>query len=103
MKDAIIILHHILFVYGIAGNFRGGGQNICGSVIFRGIFSWLLLALQLTVGKVALFLAETFVVRPSTTKTLPHENYPLYGNNEWFKLRCANASHRCFAFFARNN
>ena len=27
MKDAIIILHHILFVYGIAGNFLGGGAK----------------------------------------------------------------------------
>ncbi len=35
------------------------------------------LALQVKVGKVA-----SFVVKPSTTKTmniLPHENYPLYG------------------------
>ncbi len=46
------------------------------------IFSWLLLALQVKVGKVASFGGKIFVVRPSTTKTtniLPHENYPLYG------------------------
>ncbi len=40
------------------------------------IFSWLLLALQVKVGKVA-----SFVVRAPTTKAtniLPHENYQLY-------------------------
>ena len=45
------------------------------------IFSWLLLALQVNVGKVASFVGKIFVVRPSITKTtniLPHENYPLY-------------------------
>ncbi len=46
------------------------------------IFSWLLLALQVKVGKVASFVGKIFVVRSSTTKTtniLPHENYPVYG------------------------
>ncbi len=46
------------------------------------IFSWLELALQVKVDKVASFVGKIFVVRPSTTKTtniLPHENYPLYG------------------------
>ena len=45
------------------------------------LFSWLLLALQVKVDKVASFMGKIFVVRPSTTKTmniLPHGNYPLY-------------------------
>ncbi len=48
------------------------------------IFSWLLLALQVKVGKVASFVGKIFIVRASTTKTtktrniLPHENYQLY-------------------------
>ena len=33
------------------------------------IFSWLLLALQVKVGKVASFVGELFVARASTTKT----------------------------------
>ena len=33
------------------------------------IFSWLLLALQVKVGKVASFVGKIFVVRPPTTKT----------------------------------
>ena len=44
------------------------------------IFSWLELALQVKVGKVASFVGKIFVVRPPTTKTtntLPHENYTL--------------------------
>ncbi len=44
------------------------------------LFSWLLLALQVKVGKVASFVGKIFVVRPSVTKTtniLPHENYSL--------------------------
>ncbi len=56
--------------YRIAGNFRGTK------------YSWLELALQVKVGKVASFVGEIFVVRPPTTKTtntLPHENYTLYG------------------------
>ncbi len=50
------------------------------------IFSWLLLALQVKVGKVASFVGKIFMVRASTTKTtktmniLPHENYQLYGS-----------------------
>ncbi len=47
------------------------------------IFSWLELALQVKVGKVASFVGKIFMVRPPTTKTtniLPHENYPLYGS-----------------------
>ncbi len=46
------------------------------------IFSWLELALQVKVGKVASFVGKIFVVRAPTTKTtniLPHENYTLYG------------------------
>ena len=48
------------------------------------LFSWLLLALQVKVGKVASFVGKIFVAcRPSITKItniLPHENYPLYGS-----------------------
>ncbi len=47
------------------------------------IFSWLQLALQVKVGKVASFVGKIFVVRHPTTKTtniLPHENYTLYGS-----------------------
>ncbi len=57
-----------------------------GSAILRhlvGIFSWLLLALQVKVGTVASFVGKIFVVRPPTTKTtniFPHENYTLYGS-----------------------
>ena len=50
-------------------------------VILWIIFLWLLLAMQVKVGKVASFVGKMFVVRPSTTKTtniLPLENYPLY-------------------------
>ena len=60
-----------------------GGQNIRGSAILRhfvGNISWLELALQVKVGKVASFVGKIFVVRPPTTKTtniLPHENYTL--------------------------
>ena len=46
------------------------------------IFSWLELALQVKVGKVASFVGKIFVVRLPTTKTtniLLHENYTLYG------------------------
>ncbi len=42
--------------------------------------TWLLLALQVKVGKVASFVGKIFVVRASTTKTtniLPQENYQL--------------------------
>ncbi len=42
------------------------------------IYSWLLLALQVKVSKVASFVGKIFVVQCSTTKMLPHENYPLY-------------------------
>ncbi len=51
-------------------------------VILWIIFSWLLLALQVKVGKVASFVGKIFVVRSPTTKItniLLHENYPLYG------------------------
>ena len=41
--------------------------------------SWLLLALQVKVVKVASFVGKIFVFRVSTTKMLPPENYPLYG------------------------
>ncbi len=47
-----------------------------------GNISWLLLALQVKIGKVVLFVGKIFVVRPSTmitTNILPHENYQLYG------------------------
>ncbi len=46
------------------------------------MFSWLLLALQAKVGKVASFVGKIFAVQYSTTKItniLPHENYQLYG------------------------
>ncbi len=49
-------------------------------VILWIIFSWLLLALQVKVDKVASFVGKIFVVSASTTKTtniLPHENYLL--------------------------
>ncbi len=39
------------------------------------IFSWLLLVLQVKVGKVASLVGKIFVVRPSTTNIFPHENY----------------------------
>ncbi len=45
------------------------------------IFSWLELALQVKVGKVASFVGKIFVVRPPTTKTtniLLHKNYIRY-------------------------
>ncbi len=45
------------------------------------IFSWLLLALQVKVGKVASFVGKIFVVRASTTKTtnnLPPTKITLY-------------------------
>ncbi len=45
------------------------------------VSSWLLLALQVKVGKVALFVGKIFAIQCSTTKTtniLPHENHPLY-------------------------
>ncbi len=48
------------------------------------IFLWLLLALQVKVGKVASFTGKIFLVRASTMKTtnvLSHENYQLYGSN----------------------
>ncbi len=41
----------------------------------------MLLALQVKVGKVASFVGKIFVVRPSTTNILPHENYPLQLQN----------------------
>ncbi len=76
-----------LFVYRIAGNFRGTKYLwfIRGSAILIhcvGNISWLELALQVKVGKVASFVGKIFVVRPPTTKTtniLLHENYTLYG------------------------
>ncbi len=46
------------------------------------IFSWLLLALQIKVGKVTSFMGKIFVVRASITKTtniLFPGNYQLYG------------------------
>ncbi len=43
--------------YRIVGNLGGGGQNIRGSAI-----SWLLLALQVKVGKVVSFVGEIFVL-----------------------------------------
>ena len=44
------------------------------------IFSWLELALQVKVGKVASFVGKIFVVRVSTTNILSPENYRrLYG------------------------
>ncbi len=46
-------------------------------ITFIIIFSWLLLALQVKVDKVASFIGKIFVVKPSTMKTLPYENYPL--------------------------
>ncbi len=43
------------------------------------IFSWLLLAMQVKVGKVASFVGKIFV-STKTTNILPLEKYPLYGN-----------------------
>ncbi len=47
------------------------------------ILSWLLLALQVKVGKVASFVGHIFVVKASTTKTtniLPYKSYQLYSS-----------------------
>ncbi len=63
------------------GNFRGSKYLVSSWLIF----SWLLLALQVKVGKVASFVGKIFVLQCSTTKTtniLPHENYPLYGYSD---------------------
>ena len=58
----------------IAGNFRGTNYSWV-------IFSWLELALQVKVSKVASFVGKIFVVRHSNKnhEYLPHENYHLYG------------------------
>ncbi len=64
-------------------------QQYLHVVSSRILFSWLLLALQVKVGKVASFVGKIFVVQCSTMKTmnnLPHENYPLYGMPD--KLVC---------------
>ncbi len=72
-------------IYRIAGNFRGTKYSWFSNIetlISWVIFSWLELALQVKVGKVASFVGKIFVVRPPTTKTtniLPHDNYTLYG------------------------
>ncbi len=55
---------------------RGSAILILVSLWFY--YSWLLLALQVKVGKVASFLGKIFVLQCSTTNILPHENYPLY-------------------------
>ncbi len=63
-----------------------GGQNIRGSAIdiysqFVVLFSWLLLALQVKVGKVASFVGKILwsSVQPRQPRIFcPHENYPLY-------------------------
>ncbi len=54
-----------------------------GSAIFSQFvvyynYSWLLLALQVKVGKVASFVSKIFVLQCSTTNILPHENYLLH-------------------------
>ncbi len=54
-----------------------------GSAIFSQFvvyynYSWLLLALQVKVGKVASFVGKIFVLQCSTTNILPHENYLLH-------------------------
>ena len=44
-------------------------ECVCVCVCVKKIFSWLELAMQVKVGKVASFVGKIFVVRPPTTKT----------------------------------
>ncbi len=59
--------------YRIAGNFRGSKYSWFSSIVSL----WLLLALQVKVGKVASFVGKMFAVKCSTTNILTRENYPL--------------------------
>ncbi len=66
------------------------------------MFSWLELALQVKVGKVASFVGKIFVVRPPTTKTkniLPHKitRYMVYGSRgeEGLETQGYHAAHAC--------
>ncbi len=58
----LVLIHvHVYTVYQVIF----GGQNIRGLAIFSHswfLFSWLLLALQIKVGKVSSFVGKTFVV-----------------------------------------
>ncbi len=58
---------------------RIAGVKIFVAAIFsKFIYSWLLLAQQVKVGKVASFVGKIFVLQCSTTKTtniLPHKSY----------------------------
>ncbi len=84
----------VCYNYRIAGNFRGSKYSR-GSAIFRQfhvfIYSCLLLALQVKVGKVASFVGTIFVLQCSTiytkpTNIFPHENYPLYDTSVYMYI-----------------
>ncbi len=51
------------------------------------IYSWLLLALQVKVGKVTSFVGKIFVFQCSTTNIFATQNYPLYGSS-FHRLFC---------------
>ncbi len=96
-------LNTVSIVYNCVNSLQVLGQNIRGSAISSQfvLFSWLLLALQVKVGKVASFVGKIFVVQCSTTKTtniLPHENYPLYGNVQCRKVDYTTLVERSYSF-----